>query len=59
MLVTLVLSSLLGSVIGLGLIALGKGDMKYALPFGTFLAIGAVVASVSGEALLGWYLSFY
>jgi leader peptidase (prepilin peptidase)/N-methyltransferase len=59
MLVTLVLSSLWGSVIGLGLIALGKGDMKYALPFGTFLAIGAVVASVSGEALLGWYLSFY
>jgi leader peptidase (prepilin peptidase)/N-methyltransferase len=59
MLVTLVLSSFLGSVIGLGMIALKKGDMKYALPFGTFLAIGALVASVAGDALLTWYLGFY
>jgi leader peptidase (prepilin peptidase) / N-methyltransferase len=59
MLVTLVLSSLLGSVVGLGLIAVKKGDMKYALPFGTFLAIGAAVAAVSGDTLLAWYLSFY
>ncbi len=59
MLVTLVLSSLLGSVVGLGLIALKKGSMKYALPFGSFLAIGAVAASVVGDALLGWYLSLY
>jgi prepilin signal peptidase PulO-like enzyme (type II secretory pathway) len=33
--------------------------MKYALPFGTFLAIGALVASVAGDAMLGWYLGFY
>jgi leader peptidase (prepilin peptidase) / N-methyltransferase len=59
MLVTLVLSSFLGSLIGLGMIALKLGDMKYALPFGTFLAIGAIVASVVGDAILGWYLSFY
>ena len=59
MLVTLVLSSFMGSIIGLGMIALKRGDMKYALPFGTFLAIGALAASVSGDALLGWYLSFY
>ena len=59
MLVTLVLSSFLGSLIGLGLIALKKGDMKYALPFGTFLAIGAVAASVAGDELLRWYLSLY
>jgi leader peptidase (prepilin peptidase)/N-methyltransferase len=59
MLVTLVLSSCLGSVVGLSLIALKKGDMKYALPFGSFLAIGASVASVAGDALLRWYLSLY
>jgi leader peptidase (prepilin peptidase) / N-methyltransferase len=59
MLVTLILSSFLGSLIGLGLIALKKGDMKYALPFGTFLAIGAGAASVAGDALLRWYLSLY
>jgi prepilin signal peptidase PulO-like enzyme (type II secretory pathway) len=41
------------------MIVLKKGDMKYALPFGTFLAIGAIVASVSGDAILRWYLGFY
>jgi leader peptidase (prepilin peptidase)/N-methyltransferase len=59
MLVTFVLSSCLGSIVGLSLIALKKGDMKYALPFGTFLAMGAVAASVVGDRLLGWYLSLY
>ena len=39
-LVTLVLSSVLGSVIGLIVIAVRKGEMKYALPYGTFLALG-------------------
>jgi PAS domain-containing protein len=38
MLVTLVLSSFAGSVIGVGIIALGRGGMKSMLPFGTFLA---------------------
>jgi leader peptidase (prepilin peptidase)/N-methyltransferase len=59
MLVTLVLSSFLGSFIGIAMIVLKKGDMKYALPFGTFLAIGAIVASVSGDAILRWYSGFY
>lgn len=59
MLVTLVLSSFMGSIIGLAVIALKKGDMKYALPFGTFLAIGALVSSVAGDAMLRWYWGFY
>lgn len=59
MLVTLVLSSFLGSIVGLGLIALKKGDMKYALPYGTFLAVAAVFSSVAGDRIVNWYLSFY
>jgi leader peptidase (prepilin peptidase) / N-methyltransferase len=59
MLLTLVLSSFLGSAIGLAMIAAKKGDMKYALPFGTFLAVGAIVASVAGDPLVNWYASFY
>ncbi len=58
-LVTLVLSSFLGSLVGVSLILTGQGTMKYALPFGTFLAIGAIVASLVGDALLDWYLTFY
>lgn len=59
MLVTLVLSSLTGSVVGLALIGSGRGGMKYALPFGTFLALGALVAAVYGDRLLAWYMGFY
>jgi leader peptidase (prepilin peptidase)/N-methyltransferase len=59
MLVTLVLASFAGSLLGVALIASGRGSMKLALPFGTFLAVGALAAAVAGEPLLGWYLGLY
>jgi leader peptidase (prepilin peptidase) / N-methyltransferase len=59
MLVTLVLASFAGSFVGVGLLVTGRGDMKFALPFGTFLAVGALVAAVAGEPLLAWYLGMY
>jgi leader peptidase (prepilin peptidase)/N-methyltransferase len=58
-LLTLVLSSLLGSLIGVGMIAAKRGDMKYALPFGSFLAVGAMAASTIGDRIVDWYSSFY
>jgi leader peptidase (prepilin peptidase) / N-methyltransferase len=58
-LVTLVLSSVLGSIIGMIVIAMRKGGMKYALPYGTFLALGALVASLAGEAIVEWYVGLY
>ena len=57
-LVTLVLSSFAGAIIGLALMAAQRGSMKFALPFGTFLAIGAIVAMLAGEPLVGWYTGF-
>ena len=41
------------------MIALGRGGMKAALPFGTFLAVGALTAGVAGDALIDWYIGFY
>ncbi len=58
-LLTLVLASLSGAVIGLAMISLQRGSMKYALPFGTFLAIGALVAMLVGQPIVDWYLGFY
>jgi leader peptidase (prepilin peptidase)/N-methyltransferase len=55
-LLTLMLASLSGTLIGLGLIVTNRGTMKYALPFGTFLALGAAAAASIGPALLEWYL---
>ena len=59
MVLTLVLASFAGSIVGVSLIASGRGSMQAALPFGTFLALGALVAAVAGDAILGWYMSFY
>jgi leader peptidase (prepilin peptidase)/N-methyltransferase len=55
-LVALMMASLAGSAIGLMLIATGRGGMKHALPFGTFLALGAAAAATVGPAMLDWYL---
>ncbi len=59
MLVTLVLASFAGSAVGIGLLVSRRGDMKAALPFGTFLAVGALVAAVAGNSFLDWYLTLY
>lgn len=58
-LLTLVLASFSGAVIGVAMMAAQRGTMKYALPFGTFLAIGALVAMLAGQPIIDWYASFY
>ena len=55
-LVTLMMASVAGSAVGLALIAMRRGSMKYALPFGTFLAMGAALAATVGSGFLDWYL---
>lgn len=54
--VVLLLSTLAGALVGVGLTVAGKGTMGSKLPFGVFLAMAAVVASLVGDALLNWYL---
>ena len=56
-LLTFVLSSMLGGLIGAVLIGSRRADMATRVPFGTMLAVGALVASMYGESLLAWYLS--
>jgi len=58
-LVTLILSSFAGALVGIGIIALSRGSMRLALPFGTFLAVGAVAAMIVGEPLVAWYSGFF
>lgn len=54
--VVLLLSTLAGAVVGIGLTVAGRGSMGSKLPFGVFLAIAALVASLVGDSLLAWYL---
>jgi leader peptidase (prepilin peptidase)/N-methyltransferase len=58
-LLTLILASFAGSLFGGVVMASGRGGLKYALPFGTFLAIGALVAAIWGMPIVDWYLGFY
>ena len=58
-LITLVLSSVAGSLIGLFVILIKRGGLKYALPYGTFLALGALTASLAGDRIVNWYVSLY
>jgi leader peptidase (prepilin peptidase)/N-methyltransferase len=58
-LVTLMIASLTGTAVGLGMMAAGRGTMKYALPFGCFLAVGAAIAAAAGPPLLAWYLGLF
>ena len=58
-LLTLMLASFLGSLVGVAMLVVRKESLKYALPFGTFLAAAALVAAVVGDGLIAWYLGFY
>ncbi len=56
---TLFLASLAGSAVGVWLIATRRGGSQSALPFGTFLAAGALAAAVAGDRLVAWYVGLY
>lgn len=55
---TLVLASFSGALVGVGMVVTARGGLRYALPFGTFLAIGALIAMFAGDAIIAWYLGF-
>jgi len=55
-LLTIFIGSLLGSIVGIMLIARSRGGMKTELPFGVFLGPAAVVALFTGQSLIMWYI---
>jgi leader peptidase (prepilin peptidase)/N-methyltransferase len=56
---TFVLSSFLGGIVGGLLILSGRGSMASRVPFGTFLAVAALVAALGGEGIVDWYVGLY
>lgn len=54
---TILLGSFIGSLVGsIYIFILGKGA-RYELPFGTFLGAAAILTTLWGQDLVGWYLS--
>jgi leader peptidase (prepilin peptidase)/N-methyltransferase len=54
-LMTLFFASFAGSVVGLAMIARGEAGMRSKLPFGSFLALGGLVAMFAGREIAAWY----
>jgi prepilin signal peptidase PulO-like enzyme (type II secretory pathway) len=57
-LVALFLAYILGSLVGLLLIALKKKKWQSEMPFGTFLAFTSLVSLLWSEQIIRWYLGF-
>jgi leader peptidase (prepilin peptidase) / N-methyltransferase len=55
-LVTILFGAFLGALVGLSLIVMKKKGRKDPVPFGPFLAIGALIAMVWGHDLFSWYI---
>jgi leader peptidase (prepilin peptidase)/N-methyltransferase len=57
-LATIFLGAFLGALLGLTLMLLRQKGRKDPLPFGPFLATGALLTMVWGDTLLTWYQQF-
>lgn len=56
-LVTLILGSFTGAFVGTALILGRRTDARVPIPFGPFLALGALCALLFGDRLIAWYLN--
>jgi leader peptidase (prepilin peptidase) / N-methyltransferase len=58
-LLTLILASFAGALVGVVLIAVRKKGLQHALPFGTFLAPAAYAAALWGDVIISAYLGLF
>jgi leader peptidase (prepilin peptidase)/N-methyltransferase len=59
LLLTILLASMAGTVVGVALMAFQGRSSRHALPFGTFLALGAAIAVFTGNDVLAWYRGLF
>jgi len=57
--VALFVAFLLGSLVGIFMLLVQKRSRKEKIPFGPYLAMGAILAALVGETLLNSYLGVY
>jgi leader peptidase (prepilin peptidase)/N-methyltransferase len=55
-LLTILVGSLLGSILGLAFILIRRKGSDYELPFGTFLGLAALLTAFYGTPVVNWYL---
>ncbi len=52
------LSAVVGSAVGIAILALRKGHRDSAIPYGPFLSGAAVITLFYGHEIMGWYANF-
>ena len=57
-LLTILISSTVGSVLGLTVIRVFRKSRNYELPFGTFLGMGAIISLLYGKTIVNFYLKY-
>ena len=58
-LLTIILSSFAGTLIGVMLIATRKAEWQSQIPFGPYIVLGALISYFVGNNILEWYLGFF
>jgi leader peptidase (prepilin peptidase)/N-methyltransferase len=56
-LLVFILSSMIGGIVGASLMASRRASMATKVPYGTMIAVAALIASLYGERIVAWYLS--
>lgn len=56
-LLTIFLSALIGSIVGISLMIVKKKGRKDMIPYGPFIALGAAISVFWGKDIIIWYLS--
>jgi leader peptidase (prepilin peptidase)/N-methyltransferase len=56
---TIMLGSFMGAVVGLVYIKLAGKDARYELPFGSFLGIAAIISALQGIQIIGQYTGLF
>ncbi len=54
---TIFASSVIGSCVGITMMLIKNKNMKFAIPFGPFLSIGAIAYVFLGSQFIAWYFS--
>ena len=53
--VSITVGATIGAVLGLGLMVAGRATRKTALPFGPFLALGALITLLASQPIIDWW----
>ena len=56
---TVMASSFVGTIVGLTLVLKQRKKMKSRIPYGPYLALGAVIWALWGQAIWDWYYNLF